>query len=229
MGELVTALDFPDAKAALSMAAQLKGVVPWVKVGLELFTAEGPDMVRKLKDMRYNVFLDCKFYDIPNTCKGAAASAARLGADMMTVHLCGGERMCKAALDGARNVNEHVKIFGVTALTSFSEGEMPGIAMGVSEFAFYLAGKAFEWGLSGIVCSGFEVMPIKKAYPGLQCLCPGIRPAGSAAGDQRRIMTPFAAIKYGADYLVVGRPITKDGDPAEAAKRILNEMNGTGQ
>lgn len=226
MAELITALDFPNAQAALAMAERLKGTVPWVKVGLELFTAEGPEIIFKLKDLQYKIFLDCKFYDIPNTCKGAAASAARLGTDLMTIHLSGGERMCRAAIDGAREVREDVKLFGVTALTSFADGEMPGVAMGVSEFAAYLAGKAAEWGLAGIVCSGFEVSGIKAAYPDLMCLCPGIRPAGSEAGDQRRIMTPSSAVKGGADYLVVGRPITKAGDPKEAARRILCEMEG---
>ena len=227
--QLVVALDLPEKDAALNMAARLRGVVPWVKAGMELFTLGGPSVLAALKDMGFHVFLDMKFYDSPNTVAQAVRAAARGGADLITLHTQGGRRMCEAAREAAdslRNAGQSAPLlFGVTVLTSFGPGEMPGISAAPSAFALELARDAARWGLDGIVCSAQEVADIKAAAPSLSCLCPGIRPEGSAQDDQRRVMTPARAIRAGADYLVVGRPITRADDPTEAARRILSEMH----
>ena len=138
-------------------------------------------------------------------------------------------REARAAVDGlAADSPARPLLFGVTVLTSFAEGEMPGIAAAPADFALSLAAGAAAWGLDGVVCSGLEAARIKTASPGLLCLCPGIRPAGAAAGDQRRVMTPARAVAAGADFLVVGRPILEAPSPAEAARRILAEMDAAG-
>lgn len=227
--QLVVALDLPEKDAALNMAARLRGVVPWVKAGMELFTLCGPSVLTALKDMGFQVFLDMKFYDIPHTVAQAVRAAARGGADLITLHTQGGERMCAAAREAADSLRAAGRpaplLFGVTVLTSFGPGELPGIAADPSDFALELAQNAARWGLDGIVCSAQEVARIKAAAPALACLCPGIRPEGSAQDDQRRVMTPARAILAGANYLVVGRPITRADDPTEAARRILSEMH----
>lgn len=225
MAQLIVALDFPRREAALSLARDLRGFVPWCKVGLELFTLGGPALIEALKSLQYNVFLDLKFYDIPHTVAQAVKAAASLGIDMLTLHCQGGERMCREAVEAASGVAQGKPLlFGVTVLTSFMPGEMPGISAAPAEHALALARGARAWGLDGVVCSGHEAGQIKAALPALQCLCPGIRPAGSSAGDQRRIMTPARAVAEGADFLVVGRPITGAPSPVEAARRILAEM-----
>lgn len=225
MAQLIVALDFPCREAALSLARDLRGLVPWCKVGMELFTLGGPALIESLKQLHYNVFLDLKFYDIPHTVGQAVKAAASLGIDLLTLHCQGGERMCREAAEAASGIaNGKPLLFGVTVLTSFMPGEMPGISAAPAEHALALARGAQAWGLDGVVCSGHEAGRIKAALPGLQCLCPGIRPAGSAAGDQRRIMTPARAVAQGADFLVVGRPILEAPSPVEAARRILAEM-----
>lgn len=230
MAELVVALDFKDAESALAMARSLKGVASWMKVGLELFTAEGPTVVSGLKDMGFNVFLDLKFFDIPNTVQGAVRSAVRLGADMVNIHALGGERMAQAAMAGcAEGVHVGQKlplVLAVTMLTSMSVGELPVAgALPPSEMALDLAGKAKQYGLNGVVCSGLEAEAIKAACgPEFICLTPGIRPAESAGDDQRRVVTPAQAVRNGSDFLVVGRPITGSTSPREAAFAIIEEM-----
>ena len=230
MAQLVLALDLPQKEAALAMARKVQGRVPWCKVGMELFTLAGPDMLAALKDMGFKVFLDLKFYDIPNTVGHAVAVCARLGVDLLTLHCQGGERMCREAVRAADSTEDALSrpmLFGVTVLTSFAAGEMPGIAKQPGEFALELAQNAARWGLTGVVCSGEEVAAIKKAAPGLACLCPGIRLADAASDDQRRVMTPARAVALGADYLVVGRPILQADDPVAACERILQEMNSS--
>lgn len=225
MAQLIVALDFPCREAALSLARGLRGLVPWCKVGMELFTVGGPALVEALKHLEYKIFLDLKFYDIPHTVAQAVKAAASLGIDMLTLHCQGGERMCREAVEAVFGIAESKPLlFGVTVLTSFMPGEMPGISAAPAEHALTLARGAHTWGLDGVVCSGHEAGQIKAAFPGLQCLCPGIRPAGSSAGDQRRIMTPARAVAQGADFLVVGRPIIEAPSPVEAARRILAEM-----
>ncbi len=222
--QLIVALDFPAAAPALALARRLHGHVPWCKVGLELFTSAGPTLLTELTHLGFHVFLDLKFYDIPNTVARAVSAATRAGAHMLTLHCQGGERMCRAAVAAAQEQPTPPLLFGVTVLTSFGPGEMPGIGTTPQDFASQLAHGAASWGLDGVVCSGHEVAAIKTQSPSLSCLCPGIRPAGTAADDQRRIMTPAAAVRAGADFLVVGRPITAAPDPLEAVHQITMQM-----
>ena len=225
---LVVALDFPTAEEALVLAKKIRGVVPWMKVGLELFTAEGPRVISGLKDMDFKVFLDLKFHDIPNTVKGAAKSAARLGADMTTLHHAGGERMSRAALEGVAEAGYPTKIFAISILTSTSPAEAGmNSAQEVTEAVAAKALEAKTWGLCGIVCSGHEASAVKAVCgAGFFCLCPGIRMA-NADDDQRRIMTPAEAVAAGADYLVMGRPVTRAADPRAAAAAAIKNMTLT--
>jgi orotidine-5'-phosphate decarboxylase len=229
MATLIVALDLSEKDAALALAEKLLGVggwTPWCKVGSELFTACGPPLLEFLNKLGYRIFLDLKFYDIPRTVAGAVRAAA-VYADMLTLHCQGGERMCRAArelLETSGRPDALPLLFGVTALTSFAAGEMPGVALTPSAFAVSLAAKARAWGLDGVVCAGAEVKRIKAANPGLACLCPGIRPRGFAADDQRRVMTPREAVQAGADFLVIGRPILSASDPAAALSGIVQEI-----
>ncbi len=230
MAELVVALDFKDAKSSLAMAKSLKGAALWMKVGLELFTAEGPAVISGLKEMGFKVFLDLKFFDIPNTVQGAVRSAARLGVDMVNIHALGGERMAQAAMAGCvEGVADGVQpplVLAVTILTSMAAGDLPvDGAPEPSEMALDLAVKAKQYGLNGVVCSGLEAERIKSACgPEFICLTPGIRPAASAGDDQRRVVTPAQAVKNGSNFLVVGRPITGAASPRDAALAIIEEM-----
>ena len=227
MAQLIVALDYTNAKDALATAESLCGCPVWMKVGLELFTQEGPSVVRRLKDMGFKVMLDLKMFDIPNTVAGGVRSACRMGVDLITLHALGGERMIRAAADAvAENpVSGRPLLFAVTVLTSMTPGELPGYGENLSGLAVDLAAGGHSWGLDGVVCSGHEVEAIKSRCPGLLCLTPGIRPAtGSTADDQRRVMTPAQAVRIGSDFLVVGRPITKAPVPADAARDILDEM-----
>ncbi len=234
--ELAVALDFQTGREALTLAAKLRGVVPWAKVGLELFTAEGPPVIAGLKELGFKVFLDLKFYDIPNTVRGAVRSAAALGADMTTLHHAGGERMAQAALQGLAESGSNMFIFAITILTSTTPAEA-GLAdaAAVTGAVAAKAAQAKAWGLPGIVCSGHEAAAVKAAAGrDFLCLCPGIRLAGEAGGaapassdDQRRVMTPGQAVAAGADFLVMGRPITRADDPALAAKAALADMRGS--
>ncbi len=224
--ELIVALDTQHAQSAYDLALGLKGQVNWLKVGLELFVAAGPQVVFKLKELGYNIFLDLKMYDIPNTVFGGVISAAHMGVDMLTIHIQGGERMAKAAMEASLSLKQRPLIFGVSVLTSMEQGDLPFFDGNVSELAGNLAHKASTWGLDGVVSSGHEVASI-KAHCGTDflCLTPGIRPQGSDTNDQRRLMTPANAVKNGSDFLVVGRPITQAENPKVAAKAILEQMN----
>lgn len=235
MAELVVALDYPEAAKAMDMARQLENRVGWVKVGLELFTATGPRIVTDLKEMGFNVFLDLKFFDIPNTVKGAVRSAVRLGADMVNIHALGGSRMAEAALEGRdQGVSSGQPLpilLAVTVLTSMGPEDLPlKNAPQPSELALDLAVKAKQYGLGGVVCSALESRKIKASCgPGFLCLTPGIRPAaGMAPGgdDQRRVTTPAEAVRNGSDFLVVGRPITGAQDPAAMAVSVCSEIQG---
>jgi len=232
MAQLIVALDYTNAEDALATAESLRGCPIWMKVGLELFTHEGPAVVKKLKDMGFKVMLDLKMFDIPNTVAGGVRSACLMGVDLITLHALGGERMIHAAVDAVRQSAEEggpkPLLFAVTVLTSMAPGELPGYGENLSGLAADLAAGGQAWGLDGVVCSGHEVEAIKSRCPGLMCLTPGIRPAsGSASDDQRRIMTPAQAVRIGSDFLVVGRPITKAPVPADAARAILDEARDT--
>lgn len=229
--ELVVALDLPDAAQALDLARALPAEC-WAKVGLELFTAAGPEVVSGLAEGGRKVFLDLKFLDIPNTVRGAVRSAARLGAAMADVHVLGGARMLAAALEGREDAAAEgfprPLLLGITVLTSMGPGDLP--LPGAADPAGLvpdLARLAKAEGLDGVVCSGHEVGAIKDACgPDFLCLTPGIRPAGADAGDQRRTMTPAQAAAAGADFLVAGRPITRAADPAAAARAMLEQIRG---
>ena len=223
----MVALDYPDSASALALARQLCGVVPWIKVGLELFTAEGPGIVAELKKMGFKVFLDLKFFDIPNTVRGAVRSAGLAGADMCNIHVLGGARMAEAAQLGREDAGVDMLLFGVTLLTSMTLADLPLDAadQDASSLAQRLAVQAKAYYLDGVVCSGLEVQGIKAATRGgLLCLTPGIRPAGAGHADQRRVVTPAQAVQAGSDFLVVGRPVTGADSPAEAALAIAREM-----
>ena len=232
MSELVVALDYPEPKPALEMARGLRGVAPWVKVGMELFGASGPAIVEELKKLGFKVFLDLKFFDIPNTVRGAVRSAGNAGADMCNIHVLGGARMAEAALAGRSDSRPEMLLFGVTLLTSMTEADLPLDTGGIQgpELALRLAVSAKAYYLDGVVCSGLEVAGIKAATAGdLLCLTPGIRPDGAERSDQRRVVTPAQAVRFGSDFLVVGRPITGSTHPERAAEAIGLEMERAGR
>ena len=222
MAELILALDLPEKERALALVGSLGDSLSWVKVGMELFTGCGPSLIEELKARNLSVFLDLKFFDIPNTVERAVTRAAEIGADILTVHCLGGSRMLAGARRG--RTGKKPLLFGVTVLTSMGPGEIPGVTADPSDFVKDLAALAQASELDGIVCSPQEVSTIKKQYPALRCLCPGIRPSWAAALDQRRIATPAEAVARGADFLVVGRPILSAQDPRAALEKILEEM-----
>ena len=224
---LIVALDVPDAAAASVLVQRLDDTCSWFKVGLELFVAAGPAVLEPLLRRDYRVFLDLKLHDIPNTVAGAVRSAAALGVRMLTVHAAGGPAMLAAAheaLSGAANPPE---LLAVTVLTSMDETQLKavGVERGAGSQVELLARMGMDAGIRGFVCSPSEVQALRgMTGPGATLVVPGIRPTGTAAGDQRRIATPGDALRAGANYLVVGRPITQATDPAEAAERVLEEM-----
>lgn len=232
MAELVVALDFPHKTQALDMARTLTGTVTWVKVGLELYTAEGPSILTGLKALGFKVFVDLKFLDIPNTVRGAVRSAVTAGADMVNIHITGGARMMAAArqgLDEAASPGGRPLLLGVTVLTSMDERDLP-LAPGqtVADLVLSLARAGRDAGLDGVVCSGHEATAVKTSCgKGFLCLTPGIR-LTDEADDQRRVMTPAAAIAAGADFLVAGRPVTGAGNPKLAALSFLEQMHDSG-
>ena len=225
MAELILALDLPDRDEALRLLDKLDGALGWCKVGMEMFTHYGPQLLAELASRKLKIFLDLKFYDIPHTVAQAVLQTCSLGVDLLTVHCQGGQRMLEACIAARNDRGKKPLLFGVTVLTSFAAGEMPGITAQPQDFARNLAALALTCGLDGIVCSPQEVRDIKHDYPGLACLCPGIRPAWAGLGDQRRVATPGQAVAWGADYLVVGRPILKAKDPRDALLRIGEEMS----
>lgn len=212
---------------AMKMLQPLRGLPVGVKIGLELFVKEGPGIVEEIKDAGFPVFLDLKFHDIPHTVAGAVRSACLLEPDVINVHASGGRAMMEAA---ARACTGKTKIIAVTVLTSLDKDDLMllGSEFNPLEAVVSLAGAARESGLHGVVCSPLEASAVRKtAGEDFMIVTPGVRPAGSAAGDQKRIMTPADAIRAGATSLVVGRPITGAGDPARAAKAILSEIEET--
>jgi orotidine-5'-phosphate decarboxylase len=217
-------LDFPTLGEAERFARLLAPHVGMLKVGLELFTAEGPPAVRAAAALGRPVFLDLKLHDIPNTVEGAARSAAATGARLLTVHAAGGAAMIRAAVRGA---GSGVRILAVTVLTSLDAaalGEV-GLAGPPQEAVVRLAKLAVAAGAGGLVCSPQEVRAVRAAVgPGPLLVVPGIRPAGASVGDQARVATPAAAVADGADVIVVGRPLREAADPVAAAQRIAAEL-----
>jgi orotidine-5'-phosphate decarboxylase len=224
---IIVALDFPSSEAALALAARLDPAQCRVKVGKELFTRSGPAIVDALQSRGFEVFLDLKFHDIPNTTAMAVKAAAEMGVWMVNVHCSGGLRMMAACRETLDQVNgSKPLLIGVTVLTSMEQDDLRGLGLDVTpaEQVLRLAGLASQAGLDGLVCSAQEAVALKAAQPQLQLVTPGIRPAGSAQDDQRRILTPRDAMAAGSDYLVIGRPISQSADPAQALEAVLAEL-----
>ncbi|MBZ4685614.1 MAG: orotidine 5-phosphate decarboxylase [Desulfomicrobiaceae bacterium] len=220
--QLVVALDFPQAKSALTLAQQLVGVTSWVKVGLELYLAAGARIVADLKGLGFRVFVDLKFLDIPNTVAGAVRQACGSGADMLTVHALGGKAMVQAALAARDAAGTKTHVVAVTLLTHLGPADLPWAMMPLPELAGDLARQAHAWGADGVVCSGQEAESIRAATsPDFLLVTPGLRRPEDHVGDQTRICTPQAAARAGSNFLVMGRPITGATDPAAAARQIL--------
>lgn len=228
---LVVALDTPDRGRALELARQLRDTAGMMKVGLEAFTALGPGFVEELVEGGMQVFLDLKLHDIPNTVERAAASCARLGVSVFNVHAGGGPAMLRAAVAGAETGTlpgrRRPELLAVTVLTSLDDAtlELLGVSGTAQDVVARWARMSQEAGCDGVVCSAREAAAL-RAQLGERfiLLTPGIRPAGGDAGDQKRVVTPAAALTAGATYLVVGRPITGAADPLAAAEAILAEM-----
>jgi orotidine-5'-phosphate decarboxylase len=229
--KIIIALDVKNKEEAAAAVSGLKDARTF-KVGLELFTAEGPALFKKLKVLRKGIFLDLKLHDIPNTVAGAVRSAVRHGVQMMTIHASGGRDMMARAAEAARETAEAEKVerpllLGVTILTSLKSAELDEVGMkpDVAEQVLRLAGLAKSAGMDGVVCSPQEIEIIRKEHgKELLIVTPGIRPAWAAVQDQKRIMTPAEAIRKGADYLVIGRPITGAASPQDAFARIVAEL-----
>jgi orotidine-5'-phosphate decarboxylase len=223
---LAIALDFPDARQSLELVDALGGSCRWYKVGMELYYAAGNSFVEELRKRGFEVFLDLKLHDIPNTVAGAIRSAARAGAGLLTVHACGGPAMLTAAAE-AVTAPGSPKLLAVTVLTSMDASELTSIGVigTPADQVLRLAKLASASGIDGMVCSAEEIHMLRTELGEQTMLViPGIRAAGNAIGDQKRVATPASAIAQGASMLVVGRPITRAADPAAAVQAILKEI-----
>ena len=224
---LIVALDVPDAASEAALVKRLDGTCRWFKVGMELFTAAGPAVLEPLLKRGHSVFLDLKFHDIPNTVAGAVRSAAGLGVKMLTVHAAGGPAMLAAARGALEGLTDPPELLAVSVLTSMDRRQLEatGVERDPATQAELLVRMGMDAGFRGFVCSPEEAATLRAITgPEGVLVTPGIRPSGSAVGDQTRIATPGEALRMGASYLVVGRPINKAKDPAEAAAGILKEM-----
>ncbi len=225
--KIIVALDYPEGDQALALAKRLDPALCRLKVGKELFTAAGPELVESLVDAGFGVFLDLKFHDIPNTVASAVKAAARLGVWMVNVHASGGGKMMAAAREALEGAANRPKLIAVTVLTSMSRGDLAEIGLDVEprQQVRRLAKLTQDAGLDGVVCSAQEAAMLKGELGGdFLLVTPGIRPADASTDDQSRIMTPAAAIAAGSDYLVIGRPITKAADPLQALRNIHLEL-----
>ncbi len=230
---LVVALDVDSADRALALVERLRGIAGMFKVGNQLFTAAGPDIVRRIIATGERVFLDLKFHDIPNTVAKAGIEAVRLGVSIFNIHALGGPQMMRSTVEGVNELARREKItrpliLGVTVLTSHTQVSLHevGIEPNLDDQVVRLAQLCEASGIDGVVASPHEITLIRKTVkdPGFIILTPGVRPAGSDLNDQSRIMTPAEALRAGANFLVVGRPITTAGDPASAARNVLDEI-----
>ena len=224
---ILCAIDTADLGEALDLAQALAGRIGGLKIGKQLFTAHGPDAVARITGAGHQVFLDLKFHDIPATVAAAVAAAADLGCFVLTVHASGGPEMLRAAARATAAIANPPLVVGVTVLTSLNDGDLDTVGQSgpVPRQVLRLAELARECGLGGVVCSPHEITALRDALGGdFKLIVPGVRPDWAGADDQKRIMTPAEAVAAGADYLVIGRPITRAADPAEAAGRIADEI-----
>lgn len=225
--KLIVALDVSSVSEAQQLVHKIGDNAGFYKIGKQLFTAEGPSIVRDLVASGRRVFLDMKFHDIPNTVSGAVQEAANLGVSMLTVHTSGGSKMLRAAAEAAAASAAKPIVLGVTVLTSSGQDELTetGVTGSVEEQVVRLAGLAINAGLGGIVASAKEAAKLRSVYGSeFAIVTPGVRPVGSDKGDQARVVTPRDAIAAGATHIVVGRPITQAADPAKAAAEIASEL-----
>ncbi len=225
--KVIIALDYADKNQALHFVDKLEPDSCHLKIGKEMFTHFGPDLVRELHQMGHSVFLDLKFHDIPNTCAKAVVAAAELGVWMVNVHASGGLRMMDAAQEALISFGKDKPLLiGVTVLTSMEAKDLHdiGIMKTPTEQVLTLAGLTQKAGLDGVVCSAHEASLLKETFgKDFQLVTPGIRPLGAALLDQRRVMTPLEAVQTGVDYMVIGRPITQASDPMQ----VLNAINAS--
>ena len=230
---IVVALDVETPAQALALVEKLRGLVGMFKIGKQLFTAAGPDIVRQVVGMGEKVFLDLKFHDIPNTVAGAGVEAARLGVSIFNVHALGGSAMMRATVEAVNNLSERENlpkplILAVTILTSHDQASLSeiGLEAEIKDQVKRLAQLASASKIDGVVASPHEIKSLRMVItdPDFVILTPGVRPSGAALNDQKRVMTPGEAVAAGADYLVIGRPITGADDPAEATQKIIKEI-----
>lgn len=224
---LIVALDVASAAEAHRIVSSLGESIQFYKVGMQLYTAEGPRVVRDLVVSGKKIFLDLKYHDIPNTVAAATRAAAQLGVRMLTVHASGGTKMLRAATDAARQSNPELAVLAVTVLTSMEETDLheTGIPDAIAEQAVRLGKIALSAGCAGVVSSAREVKALRASLgSGFLAVTPGVRPSGAAQGDQARVVTPAEAIAAGATNIVVGRPITAAADPVLEAQKILREI-----
>jgi orotidine-5'-phosphate decarboxylase len=224
---IYVALDTPDLEYARNLAARVAPHVGGLKLGMEFLAANGPQGIRAFEDFGLPIFADTKFHDIPNTVAGAVRATAGLGVHIVNVHAAGGPAMLRAAREAAQAVNPSTRVIAVTVLTSLDDGDL--VAVGqvppARDQVVRLATLTRDCGLDGVVCSAHEIAPLRAALgPDFLLIVPGIRPAGSAVGDQRRVMGPKEARDAGASILVIGRPITAAADPGEAARAIAESL-----
>ncbi|WP_417870258.1 orotidine-5'-phosphate decarboxylase [Vibrio furnissii] len=226
--KVIVALDYDNQADALAFVDKIDPASCRLKVGKEMFTLFGPEFVRELHKRGFSVFLDLKFHDIPNTCSKAVRAAAELGVWMVNVHASGGERMMAASREILEPYgNDRPLLIGVTVLTSMEQPDLAGIGLDVApqQQVMRLATLTKNSGLDGVVCSAQEAAMLKQSLgQAFKLVTPGIRPAGSDVGDQRRIMTPYEAIQAGSDYLVIGRPITQAAEPAKVLAAINTSL-----
>lgn len=224
---IVVALDFPSAESAIQLARQLDPSLCRVKVGKELYTRCGPEILNELHKLGFEVFLDLKFHDIPNTTAQAVGVAADMGVWMVNVHASGGRRMMEACAEKLSQYSNAPLLIGVTVLTSMERADLFDIGIDADpiDHVMRLAKLTKECGLDGVVCSSHEVSQLKQTLGSeFQLVTPGIRPASAELGDQRRVMTPSEALAAGSDYLVIGRPITKAEKPLAALEDIVKSI-----
>jgi len=224
--KIIIALDVPDTDGALRLLDSLGDPPALCKIGLELFTAEGPSVIKAVQDRGSRVFLDLKFHDIPNTVAHAVKSASGLGVAMTTLHASGGPVMLEAAAKAAEG--SELLLLAVTVLTSMDAAQLSstGISVEPREQVLRLAGLASDAGIDGIVCSPLEVNAIRTSLGNnLRIVTPGVRPTWAATGDQKRVMTPAETVKEGSDWLVIGRPITAAENPREAYAKVVEELS----